>query len=101
MTKALLVRGHLLATRNTDYVFRLFEDADVNWDAARAIGAIVATDKVLTKRNHAVIKVGLKTAYDSAQNPAISSRFYMLSGIVAPFFRGSYLERSHPQVCSV
>ncbi|KAI0940934.1 hypothetical protein AcV7_003173 [Taiwanofungus camphoratus] len=73
MTKALLVRGHLLATRNTDYVFRLFEDADVNWDAARAIGAIVATDKVLTKRNHAVIKILYAQRYCSSVLPRIIS----------------------------
>jgi DNA repair/transcription protein MET18/MMS19 len=30
---------------------------DVGWDAARAIGQVGTADNVLTKRNHAVIKV--------------------------------------------
>ena len=41
----------------TERLFTLFEDAEVNWDAARAIGGIVHTDKVLTKRNNAIVKV--------------------------------------------
>lgn len=43
--------------RNIDRLFELFEDESVSWDAARAVGRIPGTDKVLTKRNHAVIKV--------------------------------------------
>ena len=41
----------------TERLFTLFEDAEVSWDAARAIGGIVRIDKVLTKRNNAIVKV--------------------------------------------
>lgn len=57
MTKALQVRNHPSAQRFTDRLIELFDDADVGWDAARAIGHVVNTDKVLTKKNHAVIRV--------------------------------------------
>ena len=42
---------------NVERLFGLFHDDDVNWDAARAVGRIPATDKYLTKRNHAVLRV--------------------------------------------
>lgn len=34
-------------------------DSQVGWDAGRAIGDIVATDAILTKQNHANIRVGV------------------------------------------
>ena len=40
-----------------DRLFGLFEDEEVSWDAARAVGQIVAADPILTKKNHAVIRV--------------------------------------------
>lgn len=58
ITKALLIRNDAAAARNIDKLFGLLDDAEVSWDAARAIGSVVATDKILTKRNHAVIKAG-------------------------------------------
>lgn len=57
MTKALLTRGDALAQTFTDRLFTLFDDPDVGWSAARAIGQIVSQDRILTKKNHAVIKV--------------------------------------------
>lgn len=57
MTKALQVRGHPSAQSFTDRLVELFDDVDVGWDAARAIGQVVRTDKILIKKNHAVIKV--------------------------------------------
>ncbi|GBE89610.1 MMS19 nucleotide excision repair [Sparassis crispa] len=57
MTKALLMRGHPSAMRNTDRLFELFGDTEIHWDAAKAIGKIVGADKVLTRRNHAVVKI--------------------------------------------
>ncbi|GJE98061.1 Dos2-interacting transcription regulator of RNA-Pol-II-domain-containing protein [Phanerochaete sordida] len=56
MTKALQVRGHPSAQAFTDRLIELFDDNDVGWDAARAIGQVVSSDKVLTKKHHAVIK---------------------------------------------
>ena len=44
---------------NVDRLLGLFDDTDVSWDAARAIGRIPGPDKVLTKRNHAVLRVNV------------------------------------------
>jgi len=52
-----LVRNHPRALPFVNRLFELFDDAEVGWDAARAIGQAGTADKVLTKRNHAVIKV--------------------------------------------
>ncbi len=52
-----MVRGHSRAFSFVDKLFELFGDADVGWDAARAIGQVGTADKELTKRNHAIIKV--------------------------------------------
>ncbi|KAI0079355.1 ARM repeat-containing protein [Panus rudis PR-1116 ss-1] len=57
ISKALLVRGHSNALSYVDKLFTLFDDSTVSWDAARAIGKVVSTDKVLTKKNHAVIRI--------------------------------------------
>lgn len=57
VSKALLVRNHALAPQFTDRFFQVFGEEAVSWDAARAVGEIVASDLILTKRNHSVIKV--------------------------------------------
>jgi DNA repair/transcription protein MET18/MMS19 len=59
ISRALLVRGHPKALSFVDRLFELFGDVDVGWDAARAIGQIGTADDVLTKRNHAIVKVVL------------------------------------------
>ncbi|OBZ73673.1 MMS19 nucleotide excision repair [Grifola frondosa] len=56
-TKALLARGHVLAMGYTDRLFELFDDEHINWEAARAVGNIAGSDKILTKKNHAIIKI--------------------------------------------
>ncbi|KAI0794485.1 ARM repeat-containing protein [Fomes fomentarius] len=71
ITKALLVRNHAGAMRNIDRLFELFEDESVSWDAARAVGRIPGTDKVLTKRNHAVIKILYAQKYCNQVLPRI------------------------------
>ena len=43
--------------KNVDRLIELFDDESVSWDAARALGRIPGEDKILTKRNHAIIKV--------------------------------------------
>ena len=55
------MRGHALAQKFADRLFDLFGDVSVSWDAARAIGEIARQDKILTKKNHAVIKVRQKS----------------------------------------
>ncbi|KAG7093965.1 hypothetical protein E1B28_007596 [Marasmius oreades] len=57
MTKALLVRSHPSCAQFTDRLFDLFVDEELNWHAAKTFGDIVGVDKVLTKRNYAVIKI--------------------------------------------
>ena len=59
VSRALLVRGHPKALSFVDRLFELFGDANVGWDAARAIGQVGTVDNVLTKPNHAIIKVML------------------------------------------
>ena len=59
VSRALLVRGHPKALSFVDRLFELFGDADVGWDAARGIGQVGTVDNVLTKHNHAIIKVML------------------------------------------
>jgi len=57
ISRALTVRNHQLATQFSARVFEAFSDASISWNAAQAIGEIAAADPILTKRNHAVIKV--------------------------------------------
>lgn len=57
IAKALVIRNDSTVMRYVDRLFELFGDAEVSWDAARALGTVVATDKILTKKNHAIIKV--------------------------------------------
>ena len=52
-----MVRNHPQALPFVNRLFELFDDTEVGWDAARAIGQVGTVDEVLTKRNHAVIKV--------------------------------------------
>jgi DNA repair/transcription protein MET18/MMS19 len=59
ISRALLVRNHPEALPFVNRLFELFDDTEVGWNAARAIGQAGTVDKVLTKRNHAVIKVSL------------------------------------------
>ncbi|KAH9041287.1 ARM repeat-containing protein [Lactarius pseudohatsudake] len=71
ISRALLVRGHPKALRFADRLFELFGDADVGWDAARAIGQVGTADKELTKRNHAIIKILHAQKYASSTLPKI------------------------------
>ncbi|KAH9161567.1 ARM repeat-containing protein [Lactarius sanguifluus] len=71
ISRALLVRGHPKALLFVDRLFELFGDADVGWDAARAIGQVGTVDKELTKRNHAIIKILHAQKYASSTLPKI------------------------------
>ncbi|KZT07275.1 ARM repeat-containing protein [Laetiporus sulphureus 93-53] len=71
MTKAQLVRGDARAMAHAERLFTLFGDEAVSWDAARALGRVVSADKVLTKRNHAVIKILYAQRYCNAVLPRI------------------------------
>ncbi|KAI9458702.1 ARM repeat-containing protein [Russula earlei] len=71
ISRALLVRNHPKALPFVNRLFELFDDTKVGWDAARAIGQAGTVDKVLTKRNHAVIKVLHAQKYASSILPKI------------------------------
>ncbi|KAG6869217.1 hypothetical protein C0993_009080 [Termitomyces sp. T159_Od127] len=55
--KALVVQKHTSLTRFTDNILELFADDEISWDAAKTLGDIASSDQVLTKRNHAVLKI--------------------------------------------
>jgi DNA repair/transcription protein MET18/MMS19 len=57
ISKGLLVRNHPNAMRFVDRLFEVLGDEQIGWNAARGIGEIGSTDKVLTKRNYAIIRV--------------------------------------------
>ena len=38
-------------------LYEAFDDASISWDAAKAIGEIPKADSILTKANHAEVKV--------------------------------------------
>jgi DNA repair/transcription protein MET18/MMS19 len=59
VARALVVRNHKSAITYAERLFTLFGDtnADVVAEAARAVGEIPAANTVLTKANHAVIRV--------------------------------------------
>ncbi|KAJ7117461.1 Dos2-interacting transcription regulator of RNA-Pol-II-domain-containing protein [Mycena epipterygia] len=56
LCKGLLVRNHPLAHEFIHRLFNVFADETIGTDAAKAFGAIAASDSVLTKRNLAVVK---------------------------------------------
>jgi hypothetical protein len=67
-----VVRSHPKALSFVDRLFELFDEID--WDAARAIGQVGTVDNVLTKRNHAIIKVVLsKCAQILAENDTLDT----------------------------
>ncbi|KAF8825853.1 hypothetical protein HHX47_DHR6000662 [Lentinula edodes] len=57
ISKALLVCNHAQASQFADVMFLLFDDEDIKWNAAKSFGDIVLTDTILTKQNHASIKM--------------------------------------------
>jgi len=60
ISKALLVRSHPDAMRFVDRLFDVLGDKEVGWDAARGIGEIGGTDKILTKWQPRHIKVYIR-----------------------------------------
>ncbi|KAK0239096.1 ARM repeat-containing protein [Armillaria nabsnona] len=55
--KALLVQSHPLTLDLAERLFGVFGDESIGWDAAKAIGQVVEPGDVLSKSNHAVIKI--------------------------------------------
>jgi DNA repair/transcription protein MET18/MMS19 len=61
ISKALVVRNYKPAVSYAERLFILFGDAheEIAAEAARAIGEVPATSEVLSKANHAIIRVSL------------------------------------------
>jgi len=57
LTKGLVIKGHPLSVSFRDALFEAVQDEEIGWTAAKAIGGIVATDNILTKKNRATVKV--------------------------------------------
>ncbi|KAJ4000828.1 ARM repeat-containing protein [Lentinula boryana] len=57
IAKALLVCNHAQAPQFTDIIFTVFDDEHIKWSAAKSFGDIVRTEAILTKQNHASIKM--------------------------------------------
>ncbi|KZT25249.1 ARM repeat-containing protein [Neolentinus lepideus HHB14362 ss-1] len=71
VTKALTTKGHAASEAFVDRLFEVFDDTDINWDAAKAIGDIVASDDILTKKKHAAIRILFAQRYCSRLLPRI------------------------------
>ncbi|EAU90313.2 hypothetical protein CC1G_08995 [Coprinopsis cinerea okayama7 len=70
VSKALLVQNHTLAFQFSEKLFEVFGDSSINWDAAKAIGIIPGHDDVLTKPNHAVLRILYAQKYVNRMLPS-------------------------------
>ncbi|KAF5355338.1 hypothetical protein D9758_006078 [Tetrapyrgos nigripes] len=57
ISKALLTANRSLSSQYTNRLFEVFGDERINWVAAKGFGNTVSANHVLTKQNHAVIKL--------------------------------------------
>ncbi|THU86243.1 ARM repeat-containing protein [Dendrothele bispora CBS 962.96] len=57
ISKALVVSNHTMSSSYTERLFEVFSDESINWVAAKGFGDIVSTNDILTKQNHAIIKL--------------------------------------------
>ncbi|KJA28181.1 hypothetical protein HYPSUDRAFT_130307 [Hypholoma sublateritium FD-334 SS-4] len=71
ISKALLVRKHPLALTFTERLYDAFGDESIGWEASKAVGEIVSADAILTKANHAEIKVLFVQKYVGAILPSL------------------------------
>ncbi|KAJ8694930.1 hypothetical protein PTI98_007563 [Pleurotus ostreatus] len=71
--KALLRRDHPQASQLSAQLMDLFEETPINREAALAIGDSLRTDMVLTKSNHAVVKMLHVQKYVNTMLPLILS----------------------------
>ncbi|KAF8909296.1 Dos2-interacting transcription regulator of RNA-Pol-II-domain-containing protein [Gymnopilus junonius] len=71
ITKALLVRKHAQAIAFAERLYGAFGDETIGWEAAKAVGAIPSADSILTKANHAEVKVLYVQRYVGAVLPRI------------------------------
>jgi len=69
----LVVRSHPSALSFINSLLTLLDDGAIAWDAARALGVLVADDGVLTKRNSAVLKVGETYTENAARYPHLNN----------------------------
>jgi len=73
ISKALLVQKHPLAMAFAERLYEAFDDVSISWEAAKAIGEIPKADSILTKANHAEVKILYVQRYVNAVLPHIIS----------------------------
>ncbi|KAF8967720.1 ARM repeat-containing protein [Flammula alnicola] len=71
MAKALLVRRHPLAVNFAERLYDVFGDEAIGWEAAKAVGEIPSPDIILTKANHAEVKILFVQKYVGTVLPRI------------------------------
>lgn len=70
--KALLVRNHPDVSVYVDRLFSVFSDSQISWDAAKGVGELGSGgEEVLTKQNHAVIRLLYSQRFLNATMPRI------------------------------
>ncbi|KAF9531685.1 RNAPII transcription regulator C-terminal-domain-containing protein [Crepidotus variabilis] len=73
ISKALLVRKHPQAITFAEKLYDVFGDQDIGWTASKALGEIVSHDPVLTKANHANVKILYAQRYVDTVLPKIAT----------------------------
>ncbi|THH09922.1 hypothetical protein EW145_g1685 [Phellinidium pouzarii] len=72
IAKSLVILNHNSVTTMVNCLFKLFEDPEVGWDAARVAGEIArGDDNILTKQNHTVIRILYAQKYFNSVLPKI------------------------------
>jgi len=71
ISKALQIQNHPDSMWFVDSLFNVLGDEQIGWDAARAIGEIGSADKILTKRNHAIVKILYAQKYFNSTLPRL------------------------------
>ncbi|KIY43082.1 ARM repeat-containing protein [Fistulina hepatica ATCC 64428] len=102
--RALLVRNHPDAAHFSDRVFNIFDDTAINWDAARAVGAMIKTDDVLTKSNHTVFRIlhvqrfvhrvlpRIKTGIDKSEGHEQTAYIVALTSLITSIPKSAYAQ---------
>lgn len=80
----------------TERIYDVFGDESIGWEAAKAIGEIVSPDTILTKANHAEIKV--RRMHPSMSPAEYFHRFFSCKNTWALSFRKLLLLRKTAMV---
>ncbi|KAI5124282.1 hypothetical protein M0805_005129 [Coniferiporia weirii] len=104
IAKSLIMLNHTSVNNIVDRLFKLFGDSEVGWDAARAIGEIAGSGDVLTKKNHAVIRILYAQKYfkgvlpkileglkDAGQSPVQKANLVALTFLISSLPHTTYM----------